>query len=176
MNRQRAALAVNFGEGSPAPSDILARLREDLLGSGVQVHVASIASFDNGNCKLYAELINSNLPHGANLQEAAQKALNEVYGELEDAATIEVPASSPAVTDEKSSETAPVKEQASSVEETKAESSTEQSVETASTKDSPEAKPKPVTAPKKQIGARKAINIGKPEPVIADAPTTLMQN
>jgi hypothetical protein len=79
---QRIALLVNLGEGKPLPSNIVGLLREDLLGSGVHIHVASITSFTDGVVSVIAEVNSAIDAEPAALQSVAQKHLDEIYGAL----------------------------------------------------------------------------------------------
>lgn len=79
----RILLTINLGEGKPLPSNIVALLREDLLGSGIHVNVASVTSYTDGVIEVVAEAFSVIGADGEGLQKATQAHLDEIYGTVE---------------------------------------------------------------------------------------------
>lgn len=77
----RAILVLNLAK---VPSDILARVREDILGTGVHAQVASVLGFDEekGVITVGAELLTGDSFEG-NPTDVVQAALDELYGAVE---------------------------------------------------------------------------------------------
>jgi hypothetical protein len=73
------SIKINLGT-KPLPSDILATLRYDLLGSRVSPFVASVEEFTNGVATVNAEIFDLEEGGQRDLQSIVQSWIDRIYG------------------------------------------------------------------------------------------------